>query len=288
MTRRALIIGLGIIAIANAGALGSAAYNRMGEPDSELALTERELRRTNGKVSAENSGVELRIEWCTRDTSSLREVDEIAFELQGCYNRAPYWLDARRLQDLGFDMTVAPTSPEAARHYSRLLPRPAFFVLELGSPWYGEMLERSRAFVARREAAAALAPDSAALRREVAALRRRFAWLERGASRLYLIDAARDASELRAKYSDRSRYAIVRGTVKPTIRTSIAPGKTVQVIGQIEIKAITVNVPAKFQPLLQNVVRGYDFSYDAPPPSRSVTVSVAFGRRLEPWITNVK
>ena len=113
MNHRTLTIGLAIIGIANGLALGGVAYNRMGEPESLLSLTERELRMTGDSRRSENSGVTGRIEWCVRDSvETFREIDEIGFELAGCYARTASWLNATRLEELGFDLSVAPDAPD--------------------------------------------------------------------------------------------------------------------------------------------------------------------------------
>ena len=43
-------------------------------------------------------GVTGRIEWCVRDSvETFREIDEIGFELAGCYARTPSWLNPMRV-----------------------------------------------------------------------------------------------------------------------------------------------------------------------------------------------
>lgn len=60
------IAGLMIIVLTNVIALGGVAYNRAGEPDGTLVLTERELRLPySSGLARENSGLSLTIEWRT-------------------------------------------------------------------------------------------------------------------------------------------------------------------------------------------------------------------------------
>ena len=62
--RRTLLAGIALILAVNAVALAGVAYNRSGEPDSVLRLTERELQASYGwHGSAENSGAALTLRW---------------------------------------------------------------------------------------------------------------------------------------------------------------------------------------------------------------------------------
>ncbi|MDF5995378.1 DUF4824 family protein [Pseudomonas aeruginosa] len=62
--RNALIAGSLLLLAANLAALGGVAWNRSGEAESKLVLSQRELQRnwSYGFWSEENSGVELRLE----------------------------------------------------------------------------------------------------------------------------------------------------------------------------------------------------------------------------------
>ena len=58
--RHTLIAGLALVAVTNGVALGGAAWNRSGTPDSVLALTQRELEPPYMfKGAQENSGLTL-------------------------------------------------------------------------------------------------------------------------------------------------------------------------------------------------------------------------------------
>jgi len=62
--KHTLLAGLGLIALTNAIALSGVVYNRSGDPEATLRLTQRELRtpyRWYG--NRENSGLALSLVW---------------------------------------------------------------------------------------------------------------------------------------------------------------------------------------------------------------------------------
>lgn len=277
MTLRMPALGLAVIVIANAFALGGAAWNRSGQPESQLAVSERELRVLSAyPPRTENSGVTLRLQWCVGDSTSMAAGMGEGMASEGnCYNRSPDWLTANRLRELGFDLSVPPSDPRAQRYYSHQLARPALFVFELGGNWQDRALEANRAALAAREAVLALTPDSALLQREVRSMRRRVDWIENGMTRLYLIDAGSSLESLRARYPDRSRYAILSGTVKPALRRwSVVPKDSLWIGGEIgRISGENMNVKAAYQDRLDE---------------KTFALTLGIGKRLEPWIITVK
>jgi hypothetical protein len=66
MKRTSLIASAAIVVLANAVALVHAARNRMGTPDAELTLTQRELRYYPS-ARDDDSGVALNLEWTDPD-----------------------------------------------------------------------------------------------------------------------------------------------------------------------------------------------------------------------------
>ncbi|MGH8635479.1 MAG: DUF4824 family protein, partial [Burkholderiales bacterium] len=105
-------------------------------------------------------------------------------------------------------------------------------------------------------------------------------------TRLFAVDAGLDAQALRAKYPDRTRYAIMRGKIRP----QFAAGRGSEGLwtGHIEsLDNTRVNVPLEFRKALGS-------THYSPLPPRAVPataegepaiqVTVAFGTRFEPWI----
>ena len=117
--RHGLLAGLALILLSNAVALGGAWYNRQGEPESRLQLSERELWRSHDGPRRENSGLSLHLDWRTpRDPEDPRR-----------YSRQS--LDEATLLQLGFTLHQ---SSERRWHQPR--QRQALIVLELDGPAY--------------------------------------------------------------------------------------------------------------------------------------------------------
>src|SRR4051812_12555726 len=103
---------------------------------------------------------------------------------------------------------------------------------------------------------------------------------ERDGSRLFAIDAGVDIAVLRAKYPDRSKYAIVRGLVRPVAGWD---EKTPQLSGYVSDLSIKdVSVPKDLRKHLPGPRKQY-----ALPPSSSYEITLAIGKRLEPWVMAV-
>jgi hypothetical protein len=149
--------------------------------------------------------------------------------------------DRRRLQDLGFD-------PPIDRDHHRPLPKIVFAALEYeGRAWTEWMSEQ-----AKQSPRGTPDPDHV--------------------TRLIVVDAARTATELRAKYPDTTRYVIVRAVVRafPGPNWSRNPSDW---RGQvIEILPSEVHVPLNVAPAVVH-------------PHYSVTLW--YGLHFEPWIFTI-
>ncbi len=276
-----LLAGIGLVLITNAVALGGAAWNRSGEPESTLRLTERELRVVGGpEPDRENSGMALRLRWRTLGQRSDPADDFL--DGRYSYNGAPKWLDQGKLAELGFD--TSPKRAPGGREYDSIPAKEVFLVLELDGAAYQAALERAREDDRRLKAAQAGKAGPKDRESELKRAAQRLAREESSSSRLFVIDAGLDAGALRARYPDRARHAIVRGRVQPYWDTRAdATGALVGRVGGPSVGEI--NVPLEFQPSFAHAGESAWRGADAPPPRREITV--AFGRRLEPWITAV-
>ena len=104
---RPLWLGLGLILASNAIAPAGVWYNRSGEPQAQLQLSEREIQLPYDSWlrGEENSGLRLQLAW--------READATWS-----------WLDEAKLRELGF----------APSDLGRGAERPLWLVLELDGP----------------------------------------------------------------------------------------------------------------------------------------------------------
>jgi len=277
--KRTLIAGVALIAATNAIALCGVAYNRSGVPDSTLKLTQRELPRSYSYFDGtENSGMALTLHW--RAPIRDRADSEPLTTSYRSYGGSIDWFDQAKLSELGFDVSRPVDTEPGRRFYGRALSREVLLVLELEGQAYRQALAAVHAYAARQEKLRAANPG----KKEFEDRARRGAELlkqeERDGSRLFAIDAGVDLAVLRAKYPDRSKYAIVRGLVRPLVDWD---EKTPQLSGYVSDLSINdVNVPKDLRKHLPGARNGYVL-----PPSSPYEITLAIGKRLEPWIMAV-
>ena len=183
---------------------------------------------------------------------------------------------------------VAPTdSPQWAplwegynSFYERTLPREVFLVLELNGPAYRQALIAARAYAARQEALHAANPGKKEFEDRARRGEELLKHAEHDGSRLFAVDAALDIAVLRAKYPDRSKYAIVRGLVRPLAGSDETAPRITGYVSELSIDAI--NVRKDFRQHFPVMRAQY-----AAPPSSPYEITLVIGKRLEPWITAV-
>jgi len=284
MNTRTLALALGgaIIVVANAVALGGVAWNRSGEPESRLALSQRELAKTaEWRAHHEDSGLALSLKW------RIPRAGQEAYEKNGywSYGGSPSWLDERRLAELGFDVERAKAQGAGQQPYLRKSEREVLVVLELAGAAWEQALEGARRNLADKQAALAAEPDA---EQAIRAEKQARDWLEREErhnSRLFAIDAGTDLAGLRAQYPDRSRYMILTAHLR--LHRS-ANGDEVVLGGYLNTRAgHRINVPHALRGTFSaarvaEVYEVYEASGAAP-----FGVVLAVGRRLEPWIESV-
>jgi hypothetical protein len=271
VNRRTLLIGAALILATNAVALIGVAYNRSGDPDSTLVLTQRELIPPyDWGMQKENSGIALQLQWRTLGS------DFASNEYAGHWS-APAWLDKARMASLGFDVSAKPTTPSGSSRYRKQLAKEVLLVMEFNGSTYREALNIARKRVAREQTLLRAYPEDKALQDKAKAAQEALRREENENSRLFIMDAGLDLNALRVKYPDRSTHLIQRGTVRPNIYSEAS------ISGQIESLAVErIHVPSE----LMRVFDLRSVREQARPP-KPFDVTVAIGRRLEPWITAV-
>jgi hypothetical protein len=264
---RTMLIGVAIILAVNAIALGGVAYNRSGKPESVLQLSQRELHEPAAwQRKTDSSGITLHIQW--RVPVRITDADDKAWQQLSYqrYAREPDWLDADKLAALGFDTRPPLPATDDTDNYDREPRREVFLVLELDGPAYRQSLAQARRVTAATKSDQA----QAALLRE-----------EQQSSRLFAVDAGRDADALRAKYPDRAHYAIVRATIRPQWSRDKEVSTLSASIEELSVEAI--NVPRALQYVFQNAAGEVVYPIDDAKRAPFAAV-VAFGKRQEPWL----
>lgn len=274
--KRVLWIGLGLLIVTNVVVLGGALYNRSGEPQAVLRLSERELELPyRYGFERENSGLSLELRW--RVPRSPGE------GLYGIYGEGTPWLDKAKLTELGFDMSRSPYTAAGARYYAKQLPREVFLVLEFDGAAYRTALQRAEEQMKRAGERAAANP---AVKELSGNLERATANLdsERNRnSRLFVVDAGRDSAALRAKYADRAHYAIVPGIVRVTTQRRGTDAAPVGYVDSLSVNSIEVPAAHRWP-----FAAAYKDAGEGAPRAGKYAVAVAFGKRLEPWILDVR
>ena len=274
MKRPLLLAAVGLLILSNAFVLAHVAMNRSGEPDSEIALTSRELQFYGSR--SDDSSVVLLLRW--ENTAPEYPV--------GLPRDVPGWFDSSKLKELGFDLSVPPDSPRAERFYGNLRSREVFVALEFEGPAWEQWLKDREPQIQQESQ---YAPNiSAAERLEIE---------RQTASRLVAIDAARDPAELRRKYPDRKRVMILQALARAMHepgqpRSAVGPARPSFLRGAIiRILTESINVPEPLSRLFDNQQSYTPYTFDGQqvkiqPPTFAANLRI--GSKYEPWVVDVK
>ena len=281
---RTLVAGAVLVALTNAVALGGVAWNRSGTPESELKLTQREMRDAFSFYDRESGTSEMSMRWRV----FISESDDLFYH-EGSYGGMPDWLDEAKLAALGFDVSKQPDPRREGRRNARMLPKEALIVLELDGPAAQVALQRARERLAKETAREAAEKGKTERRSQVKLAADALKREETSNSRLFAVDAGRDAAALRAKYPDRSRYAIVRGKIRAYAPAAYGRGQEARWRGYIEsLDNPRINVALEFRRQAGMALRALPPAAHVPPEAGPrYEVTVAFGKRFEPWVTAV-
>ncbi|MBI3899497.1 MAG: DUF4824 family protein [Gammaproteobacteria bacterium] len=270
--KRTLIVGLALLVVTNAVALIGVAYNRLGEPESQLRLTERELALPYSYwYNRENSGLGLTLTWRAVDPDDAGAL---------YYSAAPKWLDKAKLATLGFDVSSAERTLSGERHYRKLLSKNVWVVLELDGPAYRRVVEHAKQKAQKDAALAAANPRNDEFKQRARASQESLVREQRDASRLIAIDAGLDVAALRERYPNRAQNAIVSGRVTPSFAKT---DDRAYVVAYLALNLDAVHVPLAHRRLF-DALRSVDIPNQGGP---RYEVTAAFGQRLEPWIVSV-
>lgn len=272
MKRFGWLAALLLVVVVNAVVLAGVAWNRSGEPDATLQLTERELPLLyRFSRSQENTGVAFRLNLSDGTNS-------------------PDWLDADKLRQLGFSVPQSGAGRDARDAWSkRPLPRQAWVVLEFDGPaWQALLAEQTQ-----RLADARLAVEKGEVTREqVKSLEKALMRMRQSGSRLVAVDASTEPSALRARYPDSRRYLITGAKVRMRVEHSLSAedeSDSLAVKSYLQLLVNRIHVPLQQQKVLQSVLGGElrnERSGDAQRPPRYV-VRLQYGRRYEPWVVAI-
>ncbi len=276
MTARGLFgLAFAVLLAANIVVLAGVAANRRGEPESKMVLTERELQLPY-RLHRENSGLSLQLTWRTLP----REAEGDSYY----DSRSPAWLDAGKLQELGFDPEVYGSDQATGGRYKEPIPREVLVVLEYDGEAHREAIRRAEAALAADEARWRAKSDDKLLRDRFDEAAKRLKRERITASRLFAVDAGLEPGLLRGKYGDRSRFLIVRGLVKPYHR-SAGRGEAGGYLTDLAVEDI--HVPLNRRQVF-DALQAQDRSRRDEFAEPRYQVRTGLGPAAEPWIVEVQ
>jgi hypothetical protein len=173
-------------------------------------------------------------------------------------DRAPDWLTPAKLTELGLDCSMPATSPDAKAHYAAALAVPAYVVLE----HEGETWKRARRSPHRT-------------------------------SRLFAVDAGREAAPLRETYRDPGRYVIAQAIVRVGLQDRDSRDGALlaepRLHGWIEaVLPDQIFVPPPHCDLLQGLRGGWEAPEDEARREPRFAARISWGRSHEPWVESVR
>lgn len=281
--------GCALILATGALYLSAAAWNRRGQPEAVLALTERELALPPGRQD-EGTGLDLFVVLGTRAPGTVRRTARWRN-----YELPPVeWIGRDKLRELGFRIDRDPSDPEADEYYSRQIARRAYVALEFeGEAWRRWLSSREQHVRQLRLQTEAGVAERAALddAESLLALDRTMR------SRLFPVDAGADAKELRSRYPDRRRFAVLPAAIHLDVER--LEGGQATLTATVRLLVRRVHVPLAFRRQLEPFLPEETFQevevrerraaaqgWPEPTPAR-YGATVAIGRRLETWLVGV-
>jgi hypothetical protein len=275
-----LIAGLAIVIATNVIALTCVAYNRSGQAEAQIELTERELAmpyRYYGMFK-ENTGLGLRIQ-CRLEGNN--------YYGYGNCNGIAKWFNREKLIELGFKFQ--PLQDESAGRYAweKELPRKAYIVLEYDGAAYQRALASAEQELNAQQQLLDNNPDKEEFKKRVKAAKDKLEGEQLYFSRLFAIDAGSDKTKLRNTYPDSSRYLIMQALIKPSWYGN-GKGKDGEWKGRItELLINTINVPLEHRVVFE-LLKADQNNQNQNQGTPRYKVSLAFGKRGEPWVIGVE
>jgi len=260
-SRRVFWLAFIVILVSNLFVLIGVAFNRSGDSNTQISLSERELKKPY-RSHKENSGLSLRLEWRALDTNENN--------LYASFSKRPAWLDAEKLKSLGFTIMEHALSKQDET-YKMPLSKERFIVLEYNGEAYKEALRRAHLHLDKAKELFKLNSDNKRLREAFEAAEKRLNREQTTASRLFAIDAGTDPETLREKYSDQTRFMILKGIIVPDY--AYKKDGLGGYIKRLSIEQIHITLEDR-----------YIFKRSEP----RYKVTLAYGRRYEPWIVSIQ
>lgn len=294
MKKYGLISTIVLIVLTNVVVLAGVAYNRSGEPDATVQLTERELhlqKRWN-ITDKEDTGLYLTLKW------NMPGYHNYSYD----YNwehRKHTWLNQQKLADLGFNTDFPLEDKKASRYYSRQLPRQAYVVLEFDGDSYKNWLKEARKHIEETKQEL-IEEKKEKKKKDLENNIRSYEQKIVTQSHLFAVDAGRDTQALRKRYSDQSKYIITPAVFDISLnyipRKKDEPKSIPKPYLSGWVRSISIpqiHVTSDYRSFFISDIKTHTKTYlprDKPlsnlEPRYQVTLN--YGQRYEPWIVDVQ
>ena len=265
-----------ILAATNIVVLSGVAWNRSGKAEAQIALTERELQLPY-RVHEENSGLMLKLAWRALGKD----------EHEGNYPdwKTPVWLNADKLEELGFDIKRHLVSNDKINYYKEPYPKEVFIVLEKDGEPYRKAVERAEIIIEKERSIFNSNPGDKRLHENFERAEKRLNREIISQTRLFAIDAGLDPIELRKKHKNRTRFIITKGLVKIGYSYNKKKNEVSGFISRLSVASIYV--PLEHRQILDSIIsQKKSKKIEFGPPRYEI--ALAYGRRFEPWVVSVK
>lgn len=275
--KRTLFASLSLILLTNAIVFAGVAYNRSGEPESQITLTERELRLPYYNVINENTGIALQVFYRVK-TDKMQEGPYYM------YSNNIDWLDKDKLASLGVDVSRPLQSEADKYYYRRHSEKEVVLVLEYDGSAYQAALKKAKENLQQRQVDYDKNPKDREAENKLKFAKDNLQREKQSASRLFVIDVGLDPEALRQQYPDRHNTILLKGVIGVQITgTSSSP----DLIGYVKsLSNAHIHVPLSGHNVLEPIMEDGTRNWQKDPPRYAVKLNI--GKRLEPWVESVE
>ena len=271
ITRIIFAVAFALLAVVNWVMLSGVAENRTSEPVSHIWLSERELTKVKW-LALENSGVDLRINWRSLGGRGNQGTSS-----------SPSWLRGKKLEELGF--VFVDGKPVDEKLFNQGGTREVYLVVEYNGPAYHEAIRRAERDLAKLEGQQHDPSAETSSPTDRYQARKRIRKEKEELSRLFVVDAGLDPSDLVASYKDPERYIITRGLIRLYYQRE---NQRYWACGRIEgVQPAKIHLSLGQRRQLERILRGEKKKNGSIQLPR-YEVEVTYGSRYEPNIQTIR
>lgn len=276
------IISGTFLILVNIIVLAGVSYNRSGEAGPGMQLTERELSLPYRSYrQKENSGLALKLNWSFVPEKLFNNTyNKYALQRYG----TPNWLTENELKELGLYIDSTQLDINNSLFDNEKLQAEEFIiVLEYNGEAFKLLLSDAEKDIQVLRNKTKNHPNDRDLNKQLKKDEESLMALKTSESRLIAIDAGRNLQSLKEKYTDNSKYIMMRGE----IRRYWANKKLTASINQIFIS--NLHVPLPYSKEINEITNheSVDKQYYNWSGKPRYQVELNGGKRLEPWIGQV-